>query len=129
MTIEEQISYWTETAEEDLKSVDSIFNSGNYMWSLFIGHLVIEKILKAHFVAFNKTTPPKIHNLVKLSENLNLQLDEEKIEFLENLNNFQLDTRYPDYKRTIYKLCTKEFTELKLTKIKEIYSWLKSLLK
>ncbi|MEI6091420.1 MAG: hypothetical protein WCR42_13275 [bacterium] len=30
--------------------MEHLFESGDYSYSLFIGHLVLEKILKAHFV-------------------------------------------------------------------------------
>jgi HEPN domain-containing protein len=41
-TIQEHAEYWLESAEENLKSSEHIFNGGNYDWCLFIGHLVLE---------------------------------------------------------------------------------------
>ncbi|MEE9430172.1 MAG: HEPN domain-containing protein, partial [Melioribacteraceae bacterium] len=69
MTKEEHIKYWIDSAEHDLETAESLFNSHKNDWCLFIGHLVIEKILKATFVDNNKNDiPPKTHNLVKLAE-------------------------------------------------------------
>ena len=66
-----------------------------------------------------------MHNLVKLAEVSSLDLTDEQKVFLGEVNDFNLETRYPDYKLEFYKSCTKEFTERYLIKIKEYYKWLK----
>ena len=73
--------------------------------------------------------PPKSHNLVKLSELSGLKLDEEKKVFLDEVNDFNLEIRYPEYKNEFYKSCTKEYAEDYIKKIKEMYVWLKSRIK
>ena len=50
MLIEEHIQYWIESADSDLDTAEALFASGKYDWCLFLGHLVLEKILKAHYV-------------------------------------------------------------------------------
>jgi HEPN domain-containing protein len=45
--VEKTISYWLESAEYDLKTADSLFITEKYPYSLFFGHLAIEKLLKA----------------------------------------------------------------------------------
>ena len=78
MTKDEHITYWLEGAEEDLSAAESLFLAEKYNWSLFIAHLVVEKILKALFVLKNdNAVPPKTHNLVKLAEESFLELPEE----------------------------------------------------
>ncbi|OGV22888.1 MAG: hypothetical protein A2475_10420 [Ignavibacteria bacterium RIFOXYC2_FULL_35_21] len=57
MKIEEHINYWIDAAESDLQVAERLFIMGDYNWCLYIGHLVLEKILKAHFVNDNKKTP------------------------------------------------------------------------
>lgn len=97
---------------------------------MFIGHLVLEKTLKAIFVYTNENKiPPKIHNLVKLAEVSSLNLTDEQKVFLDEVNDFNLETRYPDYKLEYYNNCTKEFTDKYLIKIKEYHKWLKSQIK
>jgi HEPN domain-containing protein len=130
MTIEEHINYWIESAEHDLSTVDALFEAGKYDWALFIGHLVLEKVLKALFVKQNKNKiPPKVHNLVRLSELSMLELDNEKKIFFDRVNDFNLEVRYPEYKKEFYKFCTKEAAEENLKKIKESFQWIQSLLK
>ena len=126
MTINEQIEYWISTAEHDLPVAESLFEKGHYVWCLFIGHLILEKIIKAHFVKDTEHTPPKIHDLVKLANRTKLPLTQEQLEFLDEVMDFQLEARYPDYKEYLYKTCDKKLTTEKFNQIKEMYLWLKS---
>lgn len=75
-----------------------LFEKGDYSWSLFIGHLVIEKLLKACYVQRVDITPPFIHDLVRLSERADLTLQEEQKDILDTISTFNLQTRYDDYK-------------------------------
>ncbi len=130
MTKDEHIDYWLKSAKHDLKAAKSLFKSMRYDWCLFIGHLVLEKTLKAIFVHQNENKiPPKTHNLVKLAELSSLNLTDEQKIFLDEVNDFNLETRYPDYKHEFYDRCTKEYTDRYFSKIKEYYKWLKSQLK
>ena len=46
---------------------------------------------------------------------------EEHIQYwLERMNDFQLEGRYPDYQFKIYQICTREFTTQILNKVKTI---------
>jgi len=130
MTKAEHIQYWRESAQHDLESAETIYNSGRYDWCLFVGHLTLEKILKALFVDRNDNIiPPKIHNLVRLAESSKIELDEDQKFFLDKINDFNLQTRYPDYKLEFYKRCNAEYSREQLDKIKEFYTWFNSLLK
>jgi len=129
MTTEQHINYWLESAEHDLDTAQTLFDSGKYDWCLFISHLVLEKLLKAIFVKNNENKiPPKIHNLVRLAQAAKADLDEEQLLFLNEVNDFNLEVRYPEYKNEFYKICTKDFTKGYFIKIKEFYKWQKSLL-
>jgi len=96
------------------------------MWSLFVGHLSLEKILKALYVKKNGTTPPYIHDLIKLAKKNYITLTAEQEQLLFEINEFQIETRYPEYKNQLYKKCTEEFTVTYLSHIKELYLWFKS---
>jgi HEPN domain-containing protein len=41
------VLYWLESAEGDWDVANHLFEKGDYSYSLFFGHLTIEKILKA----------------------------------------------------------------------------------
>lgn len=47
MKKDDYIGYWRTTADNDFNTMLNLYNSKDYHWSLFIGHLVIEKLLKA----------------------------------------------------------------------------------
>jgi HEPN domain-containing protein len=91
---------------------------------LFLGHLVIEKVLKALYIRGNNKLPPKTHNLLRLSECLKITLSEEQMMLLSRINDFNIEARYPDEKDSFHNLCTMEFTKEYLEKINEIYRWL-----
>lgn len=119
------IEYWLKSAEHDLDVGENLFKNGKYDWCLFIGHLVIEKILKAFWVRDNeRNEPPWIHNLLRLAEECKIDFSEEQKLLLLAINDFNMETRYPDYKLNFHKKCTKEFAGEYFGKIKELYKWL-----
>jgi len=128
MDINEKIKYWQTLAELDAPVMDNLYQSGNYNYSLYIGHLVLEKILKAHFVRVNLENPPRTHDLLKLASNSMIELENEQKNLLMRINTFNIEARYPDEKLSFYLNCTKEFAEANIKIIKELYQWLKSLL-
>jgi len=120
MNIQEHVDYWLSSAKNDLGAAEQLFLSAKYDWCLFIGHLVLEKTLKAYFVYKNENKiPPKTHNLLKLAEISGLPLAEGQELFLDEVNDFNLEVRYPEYRSEFYRLCTREFAEGYFTKIKE----------
>ena len=130
MKIDEHIKYWLDSAAHDLDVAEHLFQSGKYDWSLFIGHLVLEKTLKALFVFKNNNqAPPKIHNLVRLADLSGLVLTMEQKMLFDKITDFNIDTRYPSVKFEFYKQCTAQFTQEYFAAIKENYTWLKSLIK
>ena len=126
MNIEQHIKFWLDSADHDLDAAESLFNAGKFDWCLFLGHLVLEKALKAVYVRDNANEmPPRIHNLVKLAEATELKLDEDIKLFLDEITDFNLEVRYPDYKKEFYKKCTRTFCEEKLVRIKDFLQWIK----
>ena len=125
MEVQEHIDYWLKSAEHDLETAELLFENKHFDWCLFLGHLTIEKILKAFFVRDNQNqAPPFTHNLSMIAERTNLNLIPPQDELLLELNQFNLRSRYPDYKFEFYQKCTFEFSKLYFTKIKELYQWL-----
>ena len=105
------MNYWIESSDRDYESMKKNFETEQYTWTLFIGHLTIEKLLKAIYAKINKDNPypPKIHNLNILAERCNLELDERKTKILMTCNSFNISARYEDYKNEFYERCTKEY--------------------
>ena len=120
------INHWTTSSDNDYSTMLDLFSTNNYNWSLFLGHLVIEKLLKAYYIKTKETFPPLIHDLRRIGELAELEFDDNKKSILDTISRFNINVRYDDYKSNFYKLCTKEFTELWITQIKEIRQWIKT---
>ncbi len=121
MTKEQHIQYWMTSANDDLLTVDSLLKEKRFVHSIYFGHLVLEKICKAIWVKNNLlNNPPRTHNLIKLIEEANVVIIEEDGIFLRQLNDFQIEGRYPDYLFEINKICNFEFTVETINKIKKI---------
>jgi len=121
MTKEQYIDYWVDTAHNDWITVEAMFEAGRYLHCQFWAHLALEKLAKAHWVkTHEENIPPKVHNIVWLLEESNVEMTTEDKTFLEVFSRFQLSTRYPDYLRKIERMCTKELTIEQLDKVKII---------
>ena len=51
-------------------------------------------------------------------------MNEKDLVFLNDMNKFQLEGRYPEYNQMIYKICTEEFTKEMKQKAEKIKIWL-----
>ncbi len=118
------IDYWVKTSDNDYNTMLNLLKSKDYQWSLFIGHLVIEKLLKAIYVKQVDSNPPRIHDLLRLTERAGLDTTEEQKDLLDLITTFNINARYPDYKQIFYNKCDYDFTIKNLEKIKELRTWL-----
>ena len=110
--VEKLTKHWINTSDNDYETMCDLFKSKRFSWALFIGHIVIEKLLKAYFIKINKTHPPFIHNLLRLAEKSHLDLNTEQKTTLATLTTFNINARYDDYKQNFYKKCTEEYTTI-----------------
>ncbi|MBI4645160.1 MAG: HEPN domain-containing protein [Bacteroidia bacterium] len=125
MTKDEHIQYWLTNAEKDWHRAELCFKDKDYVFCLFCLHLAIEKICKSAWVKCNKGNyPPHIHNLEKLLKQTNIELNDDDWILLVNLNRFNLEGRYPDYKGKIYKECNRRFTQIFFKQVKTLKSCL-----
>ena len=122
--IEKIKQYWIESSDQNYKTMQNLFKTGDYSWALFIGHLVLEKLLKAHYVKTMRTHAIFTHDLLRLATKTGLTLTEETQEWLDDISTFNLNARYDNYKHDFYKLCTKEFTVTWLERIEKLRQWL-----
>jgi HEPN domain-containing protein len=122
------VKYWIDSSDDDFETMIVMFVSQRYSWSMFVGHLMIEKLLKALFVKTNNASPPFIHNLLRLAEKCNLDLNEEQRLFFATVTAFNINTRYDDYKLSFQKTCTPEFSAYWIEKLKNQRLWIKTLI-
>jgi HEPN domain-containing protein len=121
-------TYWIESSDADYCTMLDLFQTKNYSWALFIGHLVIEKLLKAYFVQVMNEYPPLIHDLRRIGEKAGIRFSEQQAVMVETISQFNIRARYDDYKRNFYRLCTPAYTNEWIEHIKEIRTWIKTLL-
>ena len=125
---EKLIKYWIDQAMDDNDTMIAMYDSKRYNWALFLGHLMIEKLLKAYYVKINSEYPPLIHNLLRLAEKSNLDINEEKKKELVTITAFNINARYDDYSSSFKQLCTLEFTDEWISKIDNLKIWIKGLI-
>lgn len=126
--VDKIVRHWVDTSDEDYRTMLNLFDSKSYGWSLFLGHILIEKLLKSYFVSKTKKHAPFTHNLYRLAELCELELTDEYADWLDKITAFNINARYDDYKKEFYSMCTVEFTSDWIEKIKIIRSWIKQML-
>jgi HEPN domain-containing protein len=115
------VDYWQKTAEHDYETMKSLFAGKRYDASLFFGHIVLEKIFKAAVANATKDHAPYTHNLIKLAEVSKIELDEKELNLLKEVNDFNIEARYPEQKLQFYNLCNKKYAEKYIKEIDKLY--------
>jgi len=118
-----QIEFWKTSGDEDFAASKALLEKGHLRHCLFFAHLAVEKMLKAHVTRQTKDIPPRIHNLIRLTEIACLTLDAEQEEFLREFGVYQLEGRYPDSEQIPLE---KDFVRSEISKAEEIIKWLKN---
>ena len=86
MNKEDLIKYWINSSDKDFQAMMHLLEKGDYTWALFIGHLVIEKLIKGWYVKNVSNKPPFIHDLVRLAEKANLELEEDQKDLIDTVS-------------------------------------------
>ena len=118
----DNIKYWIETSLYDLEVAESLFKKKHYLYVAFMCHQSIEKMLKAVYVKKQNSFPPKIYNLLRLTEMSEIRPDltQKQLVFLAELDPMNIEARYPSYKDNIRNALTKK-------DVKKSYSMQRSL--
>ena len=122
MDVRRQIDYWRTSSDEDFAAAESLLEKGHLRHCLFLAHLAVEKMLKAHVTRQTVEIPPRTHNLIRLVEIAELKLDSEQKEFLLEFGVYQLEGRYPDSEQVPFVL---SLAREEMSTAKEMLTWLK----
>lgn len=127
--MKEILKKWEIFAKADLDVAQRLFDSPKpthrtYLLVLWHCHQAIEKMLKRIIIAKEKELL-KIHDLLKLVNLSEIDLSEEKKEFLKDLNEFYLRSRYPDLLYKPLPQPNKKFTQKYFNFTKKMFLWLK----
>lgn len=122
------IKYYIESSDDDFETMQTLFKSKKYAWALFLGHISLEKLLKALYLNKLNITAPYIHNLYRIAELSRIEISDEYADWLDMITTFNINARYDDYKREFYSLCTHDFTLLWTERIKILRQWINMML-
>ncbi|MBN1407654.1 MAG: HEPN domain-containing protein [Calditrichaceae bacterium] len=75
-----------------------LYKSKDFHWALFIGHIVIERLLKAKIVEVTKAHAPFIHDLRRLAKLTSIDFEDMHLEWFDTITTFNLNARYDSYK-------------------------------
>lgn len=101
--------HWIDSSDKDYNTMIHMFETKDYHWSLFLGHIVIEKLIKASVVITIKDHAPFTHDLTKLANISKLDFSEEQLDWLDTITTFNLNARYDNYDQAFYRKCTPVF--------------------
>ncbi|MBI3536954.1 MAG: HEPN domain-containing protein [Chloroflexi bacterium] len=119
--IEKQVESWRDGAREDWEFAQDSVARGKARYGLFFAHLALEKIIKAHVCRVTLQLAPKIHNLKRLADLAQLQLNEQQIRILGRINAFNIEGRYPD---SLMQPPSESEAKVHMADAKEMLEWL-----
>ena len=128
MTNEQKVQHWIDLADRDINTAEFNVNGGHHLFGVYLCHQAVEKIFKAYFAKTMEETPPYTHDLVGLAQKTGIfeEMSEEQKDFVRELNPFNIEARYPEYKGQLAKKLTDETSKEILKQAKEILQWTKS---
>ncbi|MFA5814769.1 MAG: HEPN domain-containing protein [Bacteroidales bacterium] len=127
--IRKQRDEWLRQSDYDLETAKVMYDTGRYIYCVFMCHLSLEKALKGIYLENTGEVAPKVHNLLYLIEKTGIKLTDDWYQFLFQLNNASLPTRYPQSLENAIKEFGKTKTIDVLDKTTKIQTWIKSQLK
>ncbi|MEW6685785.1 MAG: HEPN domain-containing protein [Candidatus Edwardsbacteria bacterium] len=127
--MKKEVKNWLESAQYDLETAGYMFNTSRYIYTIFMCHLALEKMLKAKAEEITGKTPPKVHNLRYLVKLSGLEPPEEIFVFLSKLSDVSIPTRYPEDFAELRKSYDKKAAKIYLDNTKEAFKWIKKSLK
>lgn len=124
----DKVQYWIEMADYDYTVALDLQRAKHWLYVAFMCHQVLEKTLKAYWVATQPNDPPYVHNLTRLAEGCGLsrQMNEEQNLFIETMTPMNIEARYPDYKSLLASSLNQAVCADILTQTQNLQLWIKS---
>ena len=116
---------WVEIAEQDLQVARVVLEQGFYQQTVFYCQQSIEKLLKAIWTERHGAgTHPRVHNLVKLANGLELDVPAQWRNLLVDLTDQIFPSRYPEAGWRYNREVAGEY----YNGSQELFAWLRQLL-
>jgi HEPN domain-containing protein len=116
---------WIALADYDIETARHMLATGRYLYVIFLCHLALEKLLKAHVAEVTQTLPIKTHDLIYLVKKCGMELSEDHLDFIGKINTASIPTRYPDDLQRALKEYPKSVAKDYLDRTTELVQWLK----
>jgi HEPN domain-containing protein len=116
---------WINLSDYDLETARHMLATGRFLYVVFMCHLALEKMLKAHFTEVTQSVPPKTHDLIYLVKKSELALPQPHLEFIGKINNASVPTRYPDDLQRTVDQYPEAIVRGYLKQTEEMLAWLK----
>lgn len=128
MTLDERrqrglVRFWRAGAREDRGTAEQLIRLRRRTWGLFLYHLAIEKLLKAH-VVHRGEMPPPTHDLERLAVLAELDISEEYRVWLREITTYNIRARYDTAKRSFARKATATYTRAWIRRCHQIFRWL-----
>ena len=127
MATKEVISKWLALVDEDLSVAQDLFKTKHWLYTAFMCHQVVEKMLKAYWVAKRNDDPPYIHDHKRLAEGCGLyeKLTMEQRVFLTTIREMNIEARYREYKSRLAATLNEQNTKQLLQQTIEMQQWIR----
>ena len=116
---------WINLSDYDLETARHMLATGRFLYVVFMCHLALEKMLKAHFTEATQSIPKKTHDLIDLVKKSGLVLPQSHLEFIGKINNASVPTRYPEDLQRMIAQYPDSIARDYLEKTEEVIKWLR----
>lgn len=126
MNQDERVKYWLDIVAEDLDTAEYLYAGGRWLYTAFMCHQVIEKVLKAYWTAIRDDDPPYTHSHLLLLKGCGLETEvsEEVSDFLDLMIPMNIEARYPQYKKEMAAKLNKNICKYILEQTKLFHQWI-----
>jgi len=122
------VQQWVEKAAYDLETAQAMLNSSRYVYVVFCCQQAVEKMIKAIIAHVTDELPPRIHNLIRLSERAGLQPDAEQARLMRELSELYVQSRYPEQIESISSSAWQVVARDALPRTEKLVRWLSSMI-
>ena len=116
---------WIALADYDIETARHMLTTKRYLYVIFLCHLALEKLLKAHVAEVTQAVPIKTHDLIYLVKKCEIKLPGNYLDFIGKINTASIPTRYPDDLQRSLKEYPKSVAKDYLNQTMELVQWLK----
>jgi len=119
---------WAEQGRYDLDTARAMLDSGRFLYVLFCCQQAVEKMLKAIIAKRSEAFPPRLHNLIRLAEHAEVDLEKGQTDLMRALSGYYIQTRYPDEIVSLPRNVSPQTAQRVLKETEEMVRWLSSMI-